>query len=146
MKHKKMLFTAEVIAKAAAYEFEDWRQAGEDIRNSLTYAVMSALSAPETWTMAGEYRAEFGGLFPVQVRFTPSHEHYCLVLCSPGELCPNWSMLMMQGPGTYVVQFMSLEHFDPTVIQHKLDLLASLDLEADVPELMLPIMNTEGGL
>lgn len=143
---RKTIFTVDVIAKAAAYEFEDWRQAGEDIRNSLTYAVMSALSAPDGWTMAGEYRDEFGGLFPVQIRFTPSHESLCLVLCSPGELCANWSMLMMQGPGTFVDQFMSLGQFDPAVIQHKLDLFASMEEVADNPELILPYMGSEGGL
>ncbi|WP_432805376.1 conjugation system SOS inhibitor PsiB family protein, partial [Escherichia coli] len=31
-----------------------------------------------------EYGSEFGGFFPVQVRFTPAHERFHLALCSPG--------------------------------------------------------------
>ncbi|WP_289626507.1 conjugation system SOS inhibitor PsiB family protein, partial [Escherichia coli] len=37
----------------------------------LTHAVMRELDAPDNWTMNGEYGSEFGGFFPVQVRFTP---------------------------------------------------------------------------
>ncbi len=47
---------------------------------------MRELDAPDNWTMNGEYGSEFGGFFPVQVRFTPAHERFHLALCSPGDV------------------------------------------------------------
>lgn len=52
------------------------RAAGSDERRELTHAVMRELDAPDNWTMNGEYGSEFGGFFPVQVRFTPAHERF----------------------------------------------------------------------
>ncbi|EHJ8506425.1 hypothetical protein KAM28_004515 [Salmonella enterica subsp. diarizonae serovar 47:k:z53:[z84]] len=40
--------------------------------------------------MNDEYRAEFGCLFPVQVRFSPEHRQFQFVICSPGEVNECW--------------------------------------------------------
>ncbi|WP_419196068.1 conjugation system SOS inhibitor PsiB [Klebsiella pneumoniae] len=54
--------------------------AGSDERRELTHAVMRELDAPDNWTMNGEYGSEFGGFFPVRVRFTPAHERFHRVM------------------------------------------------------------------
>ncbi|WP_282601569.1 conjugation system SOS inhibitor PsiB family protein, partial [Pantoea ananatis] len=58
----------DVLASMHPCEFEEWRARGEGERHVLTSAVLSLLTVPAGWTVNGEYRAEFGGLFPVQVR------------------------------------------------------------------------------
>ncbi|WP_349496977.1 conjugation system SOS inhibitor PsiB [Escherichia coli] len=81
----KTELTLNVLQTMNAQEYEDIRAAGSDERRELTHAVMRELDAPDNWTMNGEYGSEFGGFFPVQVRFTPAHERFHLALCSPGD-------------------------------------------------------------
>jgi hypothetical protein len=69
-------------------ELEDYRAAGEDFRRELTHAVMRDLTSPSGWSVNAEYRSEFGGFFPVQIRFSPAHGHFDVAVCSPGELSP----------------------------------------------------------
>ncbi len=59
----------DVLASMHTCEFEEWQARGEGERHVLTSAVLSLLTVPEGWTVNGEYRAEFCGLFPVQLRF-----------------------------------------------------------------------------
>ena len=66
----KTELTLNVLQTMSAQEYEDIRAAGSDERRELTHAVMRELDAPDNWTMNGEYGSEFGGFFPVQVRFT----------------------------------------------------------------------------
>ncbi|WP_437435554.1 conjugation system SOS inhibitor PsiB [Escherichia coli] len=54
------------------------------------------------WTMNGEYGSEFGGFFPVQVRFTPAHERFHLALCSPGDVSQVWVLVLVNGGGAAV--------------------------------------------
>jgi muconolactone delta-isomerase len=79
------IMTTDVLKTLSADELEDYRAAGEDYRRELTHAVMRDLSCPENWDMNGEYRSEFGGFFPVQIRFTPSHGNFHLAVCSPAR-------------------------------------------------------------
>lgn len=67
----RTILTPDVLKTMSCDEFEDWRDSGEDFRRELTHAVMRDLSCPENWDVNGEYRSEFGGFFPVQVRFRP---------------------------------------------------------------------------
>ncbi len=78
------IITPDVLKTMIPQEYEDWREGGEDLRRELTHAVMRDLNCPDNWDMNGEYRSEFGGFFPVQIRFTPSHGNYHLAVCSPG--------------------------------------------------------------
>lgn len=68
----KTELTLNVLQTMNTQEYEDIRAAGSDERRELTHAVMRELDAPDNWTMNGEYGSEFGGFFPVQVRFTPA--------------------------------------------------------------------------
>ncbi|WP_407862322.1 conjugation system SOS inhibitor PsiB, partial [Escherichia coli] len=70
----KTELTLNVLQTMSAQEYEDSRAAGSDVRCRLTHAVMRELDAPANWMMNGEYGSEFGGFFPVQVRFSPFHE------------------------------------------------------------------------
>ncbi|MDR8423730.1 conjugation system SOS inhibitor PsiB, partial [Acinetobacter baumannii] len=72
----RTILIPDVLKTMSCDEFEDWRDSGEDFRRELTHAVMRDLSCPENWDVNGEYRSEFGGFFPVQIRFTPSHGNY----------------------------------------------------------------------
>ncbi|HBB8936502.1 TPA: conjugation system SOS inhibitor PsiB [Escherichia coli] len=88
----KTELTLNVLQTMSAQEYEEIRAAGRDARRELTHAVMRALNAPANWVMDGEYGSEFGGFFPVQVRFTPVHERFHLALCSPGAVCHTLSL------------------------------------------------------
>lgn len=77
-------------------EFEQLREQGEEYRRELSNAVVGLISAPAGWQVNAEYRGEFGGLFPVQVRYTPQDgESYGVCLCSPGELSPGWLVVLI---------------------------------------------------
>lgn len=83
------IITPDVLKTMIPQEYEDWRESGEDLRRELTHAVMRDLDCPVNWDMNGEYRSEFGGFFPVQIRFTPSHGNFSLAVCSPGDISPS---------------------------------------------------------
>lgn len=68
----KTLLTLDVLKTMSSDELEDYRAAGEDFRRELSHAVMRDLTSPSGWSVNAEYRCEFGGFFPVQIRFTPS--------------------------------------------------------------------------
>ena len=91
----KTELTLNVLQTMSAQEYEDIRAAGSDERRELTHAVMRELDAPDNWTMNGEYGSEFGGFFPVQVRFTPAHERFHLALCSPGDVSQVWVLVLV---------------------------------------------------
>lgn len=67
----KTLLTLDVLKTMSSDELEDYRAAGEDFRRELSHAVMRDLTSPSSWSVNAEYRCEFGGFFPVQIRFTP---------------------------------------------------------------------------
>lgn len=108
-------------------DYETCRAAGYSYRREMTHAVMGALSTPENWDVNGEYRSEFGGLFPVQIRFAPTHGRFEIVLCSPGEFSQNWIMLLVWKKGQEVSCIRSSALFDSTVISHVLSLINRLD-------------------
>ena len=72
----KTELTLNALQSMNAQEYEDIRAAGSDMRRNLTHEVMREVDAPANWVMNGEYGSEFGGFFPVQVRFTPAHERF----------------------------------------------------------------------
>lgn len=121
------IITPDVLKTMIPQEFEDWREAGEDLRRELTHAVMRDLTCPADWDMNGEYRSEFGGFFPVQVRFTPSHGNFHIAVCSPGDVSPEWLVIFMTGRGCPFFVICTLASFCPVQINHTLRLVARLD-------------------
>lgn len=94
-------------------EFEAWRERGDDERHALSTAVMQFLDTPQGWQVNAEYRCEFGGLFPVLVRFTAPDEHFHLCLCSPGEVCAEWLAVLVSADGSFIRDVMRAEKFAP---------------------------------
>lgn len=74
------IITPEVLKTMIPEEFEDWREAGEDLRRELTHAVMRDLTCPPAWQLNGEYRSEFGGFF--RYRFVSRHPTVTSILPS----------------------------------------------------------------
>lgn len=94
-------------------EFEAWRERGDDERHILSAAVMSFLDTPSGWQVNAEYRCEFGGLFPVQLRYTAPDEQFHLCLCSPGEMCAEWLVVLVSADGSFVREVLRTEKFVP---------------------------------
>lgn len=95
----KTLLTLDVLKTMSSDELEDYRAAGEDFRRELSHAVMRDLTSPSGWSVNAEYRCEFGGFFPVQIRFTPPHGHFDVAVCSSGELNPRWIVVFVTRDG-----------------------------------------------
>lgn len=123
------IITPDVLKTMIPEEFEDWREAGEDLRRELTHAVMRDLTCPPEWDMNGEYRSEFGGFFPVQVRFTPSHGNFHIVVCSPGDISSVWMLVFVPASGQPFSVIRTLREYSPEIINHTLSLAACLDAD-----------------
>ncbi|QKJ89329.1 conjugation system SOS inhibitor PsiB (plasmid) [Paramixta manurensis] len=127
--HKQPVITAGMLNTMSTGEYEDYRACGEEFRRLLTHAVMREIDIPAGWDVNGEYRSEFGGLFPVQCRFTPPHGNFCISLCSPGELSPVWMLVFIVQNATTVSLMMTSDAFSPARISHTLSLAARLDAD-----------------
>ncbi len=117
------------------------------MRRNLTHEVMREVDAPANWMMNGEYGSEFGGFFPVQVRFTPAHERFHLALCSAGRCLSG----LGAGSGEWrwtsrfaVVQVQRRSSRRPP-ISHSLALAASLDAQGYSVSDIIHILMAEGG-
>ncbi|TQN75473.1 UNVERIFIED_ORG: SOS inhibition protein PsiB [Citrobacter freundii] len=138
------IITPDVLHTMIPQEFEDWREAGEDLRRELTHAVMRDLTCPADWDMNGEYRSEFGGFFPVQVRFTPSHGHFHIAVCSPGDITPSWMVAFIPASGRPFSVICTLSAWSPAVISHKLSLAARLDADGYSQASIVSVLTEEG--
>ena len=94
-------------------EFEAWRERGDRERYALSSAVMQFIETPAGWQANAEYRCEFGGLFPVQVRYTVPDEQCHLCLCSPGDVSAEWLMVLVSADGGLVRELMRAQTFAP---------------------------------
>lgn len=138
------IITPDVLQTMIPQEFEDWREAGEDLRRELTHAVMRYLDCPEGWDMNGEYRSEFGGFFPVQVRFTPPHGNYYLAVCSPGDITPSWMVAFIPASGRPFSVVSTLPAWSPAGISRTLGLAARLDADGYSQASMIGVLAEEG--
>lgn len=106
---------------------------------------MRELDAPDNWTMNGEYGSEFGGFFPVQVRFTPAHERFYLALCSPGDVSQVWVLVLVNAGGEPFAVVQVQRRFAPEAVSHSLALAASLDAQGYSVSDIIHILMAEGG-
>ncbi|UMX82512.1 hypothetical protein MJ561_00555 [Klebsiella pneumoniae] len=67
--------------------------AGEDFRRELVSRCHARSDLTVRLVRECRYRCEFGGFFPVQVRFSPAHCHFDVAVCSPGELSDRYDRL-----------------------------------------------------
>ncbi|HHI2555014.1 conjugation system SOS inhibitor PsiB [Klebsiella aerogenes] len=140
----RTILTPDVLKTMSCDEFEDWRDSGEDFRRELTHAVMRDLSCPENWDMNGEYRNEFGGFFPVQVRFTPSHSNFHLAVCSPGAISPVWMVVFVPASGRPFSVIRALSGWQPELVIHTISLTARLDADGYSQASIISILAAEG--
>lgn len=138
------LINRDVLATMEPVEFEDWRNAGEDMRSAVTHAVMRYLGCPEGWDMNGEYRSEFGGFFPVQIRFTPSHGRYHMAVCSPGDLSSAWTVIFVPASGSPFSVVLTLTVWSPDIISHTLSLTARIDADGYSHAGIISLLSMEG--
>ena len=98
-----MKYTLENLNLMIPAELEAVREQGDEPRRQLSDAVVCLINVPAGWRVNAEYRGEFGGLFPVQLRYAPDeNDEYFLCLCSPGEMLPAWTLFLLSGDGTLV--------------------------------------------
>lgn len=138
------VLTPDVLKTMSCDEFEDWRDSGEDYRRELTHAVMRDLCSPDNWSMNGEYRSEFGGFFPVQVRFTPPHGSYHVAVCSPGAISPVWMVVFVPASGRPFSVVRTLKGYQPELVSHTLSLTARLDAVGYSQASIISILAAEG--
>lgn len=119
--------TTDILKMMTSDELEDYRSRGEDFRRELTHAVMQNFNVPEQWNINGEYRSEFGGFFPVQIRFTPLHGNFQIAICSPGKMSSDWSVLLIPASGCPLSVVSIMPSFRPTLINQMIRLVACLD-------------------
>ncbi|EDS6807023.1 conjugation system SOS inhibitor PsiB [Salmonella enterica subsp. enterica serovar Legon] len=119
------------LAWMKSAEYEQFREGGYDIRRELTHAIMKEIQAPDNWDMNGEYRDEFGGLFPVQVRFTPSSGRFGIALCSPGDISETWLMVLFSADGKIVRCIRECPRFDVHCFNNILELIAQLNHDGE---------------
>ncbi|EBG2302952.1 conjugation system SOS inhibitor PsiB [Salmonella enterica] len=114
-------------------------------RGELVDVLWGELDAPDNWTMNGEYGSEFGGFFPVQVRFTPAHERFHLALCSPGDVSQVWVLVLVNAGGEPFAVVQVQRRFAPEAVSHSLALAASLDAQGYSVNDIIHILMAEGG-
>lgn len=138
------IITTDVLKTMIPAELEDYRSAGEDFRRELTHAVIGNLAVPDKWDINGEYRSEFGGFFPVQIRFTPSHGNFHIAVCSPGDVSPVWLMVFITPSGHPFSVVRSLATFSPEIVNHTFSLVACLDADGYSAASIISILAMEG--
>lgn len=142
----RTILTPDVLKTMSCDEFEDWRDSGQDFRRELTHAVMRDLSCPENWDVNGEYRSEFGGFFPVQVRFTPPHGNYHIVVCSPGAISPAWMVVFVPACGRPFSVIRTLSGYQPELVSHTVSLMARLDADGYSQASIISVLAAEGAV
>lgn len=138
-----MTMTTFQLAAMTGDEFEAHRSAGYMHRQQLTHSVMTALPLPNGWVMNGEYRNEFGGLFPVQVRYSPEHGQFQVVVCSPGEVSECWLVLVVMCQGSRVTCVRQQTQFDADSFSQVLTLISALDRDGYAHPHILSILKEE---
>lgn len=98
-----MKYTLDTLNMMIPAELESVRERGDELRRQLSDTVVGLVTVPAGWRVNAEYRGEFGGQFPVQLRYAPDGSgEYFLCLCSPGEMLPAWTLFLLSGDGTLV--------------------------------------------
>lgn len=80
-------------------DYEQFRSDGWSSRKVLTQAVLRELLLPEGWVVSPENHTEYGGVWPVSLRYVPPHGRHWFMLTSPGEVCNHWMLLLQSASG-----------------------------------------------
>ncbi|MRT06068.1 conjugation system SOS inhibitor PsiB [Ewingella americana] len=144
-KNEKLTF-AKVHAITGS-ELEQYAERGEASRSDLSREVVHALCLPEDWTCDIEYRSEFGGDAPVNVRLFPSaHPAMMLCLFSSSADVPFWRLCLPFDDGASVAWLYSSEQFEPVPIAAALDsVIAFVAAGLTTPKRVAVAMRQAGG-
>lgn len=98
----------------SADELEQFAERGQDYRHILSCSVLNALKAPEGCIVEAEYGSEFGGLYPVTLRFAPAGESPMVewYVSSAGIECDGWAVCRVDSAG-HVTGLYYDTHFQP---------------------------------
>lgn len=122
-----MKYTPALLNSMIPAELEAVRESGDEERRQLSDAVMNTIPVPQGWRVNAEYRSEFGGQFPVQLRFAPDQsDRYFLCLCSPGEMLPAWTLFLLAADGGLVRILSQRDRHDPVAVSALLAQVAGL--------------------
>ncbi|ATQ05239.1 conjugation system SOS inhibitor PsiB [Salmonella enterica] len=85
----------------SADELEQFAERGQDYRHVLSCSVLNALKVPQGCIVEAEYASEFGGLYPVTIRFAPEGEFPAVewYVSSAGTECDGWSVCRVDSAG-----------------------------------------------
>lgn len=96
-------YTLDALNGMLPADLESVRESGDEERRQLSDTVIGLISAPAGWRVNAEYRGEFGGQFPVQLRYAPDGDsNWFLCLCSPGEMLPVWTLFLLARDGSLI--------------------------------------------
>lgn len=123
-----MKYTLESLNMMIPAELEGVRERGDEYRRELTDSVICLLTTPPGWEVNGEYRTEFGGLSPVQVRYSPQDsQEFFLCVCSPGEALPEWTVFLLAGDGLLLRFLHHDDHLHPDAVNRLLAQVAGMN-------------------
>jgi len=98
-------------------DFEAYSARGEEFRRRLCGVVLHALQVSGAWLADCECRGEWGGVFPVHLRFTHrKNRHVTLDILSPGNESPFWHGLIWINPDHTGLYVLNTEQFEPAAI------------------------------
>lgn len=122
-----MKYTLESLNMMIPAELEGVRERGDEYRRVLTDSVISLLTTPAGWEVNGEYRTEFGGLSPVQLRYVPQDsQEFFLCVCSPGEALPEWTVFLLAGDGSMLRFLHHTDQLQPEAVSNLLAQVAGM--------------------
>lgn len=98
----------------SADELEQFAERGQDYRHLLSCSVLNALKVPQGCIVEAEYGSEFGGLYPVTIRFAPAGESPVVewYMSSAGTECDGWAVCRVDSAG-HVTDLYYDTHFQP---------------------------------
>jgi hypothetical protein len=122
-----MKYTLESLNMMIPAELEGVRERGDEYRRVLTDSVISLLTTPAGWDVNGEYRCEFGGLCPVQLRYAPQDsQEFFHCVCSPGEALPEWTVFLLSADGALLRFLHHTDRLQPEAVSNLLAQVAGM--------------------
>lgn len=127
-------------------DFEAYRARGEEFRRRLCGTVLHALPVSDAWLADCETRGEWGGVFPVHLRFTHrKNSHVTLDILSPGCESPFWHGLIWIIPDHTGLYVLNTEQFEPESIGRLLMRVEEMVSARITPAEIVAILGRKGG-
>lgn len=129
MKTKTIVVSCAELKMMSVDDLEQFAEQGTDYRYSLSCAVLRNLTVPDGCLVEIECESEYGGLYPVTLRFAKSEEEPSVewYLSSAGQEYDNWTISRLEAAGQ-VTDLYCQSHFEPEeiniILSHEVDLFA----------------------